>query len=73
MSPAFAPARAARYVIAGARVPRSLLAKPVGEPGPENLARLDLLVDDGRIKALASAGALAAAGGGSSAGSTVSF
>jgi cytosine deaminase len=57
MSRAYDIAGAPRYVIADARVPRSLLAAQPGEVDRDGLARIDLLIEDGLIGAVAPAGA----------------
>jgi cytosine/creatinine deaminase len=57
MSGSYAIARAPRYMLSRAKTPRSLLAADVGDVDREGLALVDVLVDAGRIRAVAPAGA----------------
>jgi cytosine deaminase len=52
MSDGYAIAGVPRYVIADARVPRSLLASTTGDVDREGLARIDILVEDGIVGAI---------------------
>ena len=57
MSGRYAIARAPRYLLSHAKIPRSLLAVEIGEIDREGFAKVDLLVEDGSIGAIAPAGA----------------
>jgi cytosine/creatinine deaminase len=56
MSGGFALARTPRYGLLQARVPASLLAEPMEERDGEGLALVDLIVDEGKIAAIAPSG-----------------
>jgi cytosine/creatinine deaminase len=61
MSGHYAIARAPRFLLSHARIPRSVLAVAAGEVDREGFAKVDLLIDEGRIGAIAPAGAGAGA------------
>jgi cytosine deaminase len=61
MSGRYAIARAPRYLLSHAKIPRSLLAVEIGEIDREGFARVDLLIEEDRIGAIAPAGAGAGA------------
>jgi cytosine/creatinine deaminase len=60
MAGAYAIARPARYALLNAKIPRSLVAADLGPSDREGFARADIVIDAGRIGALAPAGSEAA-------------
>src|SRR5450432_2837923 len=60
MAGAYAIARAARYALLNAKIPRSLVAADLGPSDREGFARADIVIDAGRIGALSPAGSEAA-------------
>jgi cytosine deaminase len=52
----YAIARAPRYALADARVPHALVGGPVGEADRDGFARVDFIIEAGRIGAVAPAG-----------------
>jgi cytosine/creatinine deaminase len=57
MSGFYSIARASRYALAGARIPRSLIGVEIDGVDSEGFALVDLLIDEGRIGAIVPAGA----------------
>jgi len=56
MSAHFSIARTSRYALSEARIPQSLLASPVGSGDAEGLALVDIVIDQGKLAAIAPAG-----------------
>jgi cytosine/creatinine deaminase len=57
MSGFYSIARASRYALSGAKIPRSLIGVEIGRVDREDFALVDLLIDEGRIGAIVPAGA----------------
>jgi cytosine deaminase len=57
MSGFYSIARASRYALLGAKIPRSLIGVEIGRVDREDFALVDLLIDEGRIGAIVPAGA----------------
>jgi cytosine/creatinine deaminase len=56
MSGFYSIARASRYALSGAKIPRSLIGVEIGRVDREDFALVDLLIDEGRIGAIVPAG-----------------